>query len=135
MSETKTYQKIASDIGDLVQEKNDAYGDSFGQSCRVLEVLYPEGINPSQYRDALAITRVIDKLFRLANKKDAFGESPWRDIAGYAILGVANDERSQPASTGDGVGVDSFDVDALCDGSRSIVSTARVVDLYSRPDL
>jgi len=89
---TKNYKKIASDIGALVQEKNEAYGDSFGQSCRILEVLYPSGIYPHQYRDALAITRVIDKLFRLANKKDAFGESPWRDICGYALLGIANDE-------------------------------------------
>jgi hypothetical protein len=88
----KNYEKIATEIGKLVQDKNDAYGDSFGQSCRILEVLYPDGIKPFQYRDALAITRVIDKLFRLANKKDAFGESPWRDICGYSILGVANDE-------------------------------------------
>jgi hypothetical protein len=89
---TKTYEEIGVEIGKLVQEKNSAYGDSFGQSCRILEVLYPSGIQPSQYRDALAITRVIDKLFRLANKKDAFGESPWRDICGYSILGVSNDE-------------------------------------------
>ena len=88
----KNYEKIATEIGKLVQEKNDAYGDSFGQACRILEVLYPDGIKPSQYRDALAVTRVIDKLFRLANKKDAFGESPWRDICGYAILGATNDE-------------------------------------------
>jgi hypothetical protein len=87
-----SFEKIATEIGQLVQEKNLAYGDSFGQACRILEVLYPNGIKPDQYRDALAITRVIDKLFRLANKKDAFGESPWRDICGYAILGVANDE-------------------------------------------
>ncbi len=86
------YEKIGTEIGRLVQEKNEAYGDSFGQASKILEVLYPDGINPNQYRDALAITRVIDKLFRLANKKDAFGESPWRDICGYAILGVANDE-------------------------------------------
>ena len=88
----KTYERIGSEIGKLVQEKNEAYGDSFGQACKILEVLYPNGVAPTQYRDALAITRVIDKLFRLANKKDAFGESPWRDICGYAILGVANDE-------------------------------------------
>lgn len=89
---SKNYESIGSQIGKLVQEKNEAYGDSFGQACKILEVLYPNGISPAQYRDALAITRVIDKLFRLANKKDAFGESPWRDICGYAILGVANDE-------------------------------------------
>ena len=91
---SKNYESIGTQIGKLVQEKNEAYGDSFGQACKILEVLYPDGINPAQYRDALAITRVIDKLFRLANKKDAFGESPWRDICGYAILGVANDETS-----------------------------------------
>ncbi len=91
MSDRKKYHEIGEEIGRLVQEKNEAYGDSFGQACRILEVLYPNGIQPAQYRDALAITRVIDKLFRLANKKDAFGESPWRDICGYAILGVAND--------------------------------------------
>ena len=89
---TKPYENIAAQIGSLVQMKNEAYGDSFGQASRILEVLYPDGIKPDQYRDALAITRVIDKLFRLANKKDAFGESPWRDICGYALLGIANDE-------------------------------------------
>ena len=92
MSSKIDYEMIGQTIGKLCAEKNAAYGDSFGQSCRILEVLYPEGIKPNQYRDALAITRVIDKLFRLANQKDAFGESPWKDICGYAILGVANDE-------------------------------------------
>lgn len=95
MNDRKKYQEIGEEIGRLVQEKNEAYGDSFGQSCKILEVLYPDGIQPVQYRDALAITRVIDKLFRLANKKDAFGESPWRDICGYAILGVANDVKDK----------------------------------------
>jgi hypothetical protein len=88
----KDYKKIGLEVGKLVQEKNQAYGDSFGRACDILEVLYPEGIKPEHYRDALAITRVIDKLFRLANKKDAFGESPWKDICGYALLGMANDE-------------------------------------------
>jgi hypothetical protein len=86
----KNYEKIGTEIGRLVKEKNRAYGDSFGQSCKILEVLYPKGVPVEQYRDALAIIRVIDKLFRLANNRDAFGESPWRDICGYSILGVAN---------------------------------------------
>ena len=88
----KDYVEIAKSIGTLVQEKNVAYGDSFGQAGKVLEILYPRGIQPEQYLDALAIIRVIDKLFRLANQKNAFGESPWRDICGYSILGIANDE-------------------------------------------
>ena len=88
----KDHENIGRQVGKLVQEKNKAYGDSFGRASKILEVLYPDGIKPEQYSDALAITRVLDKLFRLANKKDAFGESPWRDICGYAVLGVANDE-------------------------------------------
>ena len=89
----KTYEQIGQEIGKLVDEKNAAYGSSFAESHKILSVLYPNGIKPEQYTDALAIIRVIDKLFRIANKKDAFGETPWRDIAGYAILGIANDER------------------------------------------
>jgi len=85
------YQKIGEDLGQLVSEKNRAYGDSFNKAQEVIKVLYPDGIKPEQYRDMLAIVRVIDKLFRIANNKDAFGESPWGDIAGYSILGIAND--------------------------------------------
>ena len=88
------YQKIGNEIGKLVKEKNAAYGDSFGQAGKVLEILYPNGVDPRSYTDFLTIIRVIDKLFRIANEKGAFGESPWRDIAGYAILGVANDEQN-----------------------------------------
>jgi|TARA_R100000081_G_C4687699_1_gene100841 hypothetical protein len=88
----KEYKKIATEIGKLVADKNKAYGDSFGQGHKVLEILFPNGVKPDQFIDFLTITRIIDKLFRLANDKEAFGESPWRDIAGYAILGAANDE-------------------------------------------
>lgn len=86
------FKEIGLEIGKLVQEKNAAYGNSFGQSEEILEILYPNGVKPDQYGDLLAITRVLDKLFRIATNKDALGESPWRDIAGYAILSLASDE-------------------------------------------
>lgn len=87
----ETFEEIGRRIGKLVQEKNAAYGDSFAQSCRILEVLFPNGVPVEKYRDLLAIARVIDKLFRVATHKDALGESPWTDIVGYGILGVKND--------------------------------------------
>ncbi len=90
--ELMKFEKIASEIGRLVEEKNLAYGSSFLKSEKILKILYPDGIKPDQYRDMLAITRIVDKLFRIATRKDAFGESPFKDIAGYGILGVANDE-------------------------------------------
>lgn len=84
------YEQLGQQVGQLVDEKNAAYGSSFAESHKILSVLYPNGISPEQYTDALAIIRVIDKLFRIATSKDAFGETPWADIAGYAILGIAN---------------------------------------------
>ena len=92
------FEEKAEQIGKLVSQKNAAYGSSFAQAHQILTVLYPNGIMPGQYTDALAIIRVVDKLFRIANKKDAFGESPWQDIAGYAILGVVNDAEKRDKS-------------------------------------
>jgi len=83
---------IGTAVGTLVKEKNAAYGDAFAQSGKILRVLYPDGIKPEQYEDMLGVCRVLDKLFRVATKKDAFGESPWNDVAGYGILGVARDK-------------------------------------------
>lgn len=82
-------------LGELTQLKNAAYGDSFARSGEVMMILYPNGISPEQYRDALGVIRVIDKLFRLASRKTAFGESPWKDIAGYGIVGAVTDENDQ----------------------------------------
>lgn len=95
MSEPKgdAFRRVAAEIGDLVAEKNAAYGSSFERAGEILRVLYPSGIAPEQYGDALAIVRVIDKLFRIATRKDAFNESPWRDVAGYGVLGAAKDEK------------------------------------------
>jgi hypothetical protein len=85
---------IGLELGELVKEKNAAYGDSFSRAADILKILYPDGVTPEQYLDMLAVTRVLDKLFRMATRKEAFGESPWRDICGYAILGIANDEQT-----------------------------------------
>ncbi len=88
---SEQFVDIGNTVGKLVQEKNAAYGDAFAQSGKVLRVLYPNGVKPEQYEDLLGICRVLDKLFRIAWDKDAFGESPWQDVAGYGILGVARD--------------------------------------------
>lgn len=80
------YEKIGTVIGKLVDEKNKAYGDAFHKSGEFLKILYPDGVRPDQYTDMLAIVRVFDKIMRIANRKDAFGENPWNDLAGYGIL-------------------------------------------------
>lgn len=83
------FHTVAAEIATLVTQKQEAYGDSFGRSQEIINILYPQGIKPDQYHDFLAIIRVVDKLFRIANKKNSFSESPWHDIAGYALLSSA----------------------------------------------
>ena len=98
MTETeliKRYAECAKEIGELVGQKNYAYGDAFRQAGKVLEILYPAGVKPDQYIDMLTVVRVLDKLFRVANKKEAFGESPWKDVAGYSILAAERDSHDE----------------------------------------
>jgi hypothetical protein len=82
------YEEAGAAIGRLVDEKQKAYGDAFGKSGQVMRILYPNGIRPDRYDDALAVVRIIDKLFRIATDRDALGESPFQDIAGYGLLGA-----------------------------------------------
>ena len=84
------FTEIGLRIGRLVDQKNRAYGDSFAKAGEFLQLLYPNGIQPNQYGDALALVRIFDKQMRIATDADAFGESPYGDIVGYGILGVAN---------------------------------------------
>jgi hypothetical protein len=84
-----SYEELGAEIGRLVEEKQAAYGDSFGRSGEVIRAFYPTGIPPEKLDDALGVIRIVDKLFRIATDRDALGESPWRDIAGYGLLGAA----------------------------------------------
>jgi|TARA_R110000824_G_scaffold72530_1_gene185035 hypothetical protein len=97
----KTYSHLGTTIGRLVEEKDQAYGSSFQRSQEILKILYPEGVQPDQYCDMLGMIRVIDKLFRIANRKEAFGENPWQDIAGYGLLGVANEMDKEEKTAGE----------------------------------
>lgn len=92
------WERIGLEIGELVAQKQEAYGNSFGQAYRILEVLFPQGISPQDYHKVLLIARVIDELFRYVTLPNAFGESPWRDIVGYGLLEIANQENSQEYS-------------------------------------
>lgn len=87
------YIDSADRIAKLVIEKQEAYGDSFGKSGQIVNILYPDGIPVEKLDDALTLIRILDKMFRIATDKDALGESPFRDIMGYALLAVVRDER------------------------------------------
>jgi len=94
-SEPASLADIAAIIAATVERKQAAYGDSFGKAGAIMAILYPAGVPVERLDDALAVVRVIDKLFRIATDRDALGESPWRDIAGYALLAVRRVEQDK----------------------------------------
>jgi hypothetical protein len=87
------YERLALEIGKLVDTKQKAYGDSFSKAEEFLRLLYPHGIRKHQYKDLLTIVRIFDKLMRIATDKDALGESPFSDIVGYGLLGLMADKK------------------------------------------
>lgn len=91
------YSELAAKLADLVTCKQQQYGDSVGKSGDIMRVLYSGGIAPHQYDDMMLVVRVLDKLSRIAQRdedgRDLGGESPWKDLAGYGLLGWAKDER------------------------------------------
>lgn len=92
---TSEYAKLALRVARIVEEKQLAYGDSFGKCGGFLKLLYPDGIPVEKYTDALCVVRIFDKLMRIATDKDALGESPYADILGYALLGLRRSEETR----------------------------------------
>ena len=84
--EMATYETLAMEIATLLQQKNAAYGSAFEKTTDILKQLYPKGIPVDSYKDVHVIVRVLDKLSRIAQNNDPFGEDPWMDICGYSIL-------------------------------------------------
>lgn len=108
--ERSEFQVIADQLGSLVTQKNAAYGSAYIKAGLFLQILFPAGIHPHRYADALLAVRIFDKLMRLATRPDAFGESPYHDIAGYGILGVHKDSQYE--------GKKPKDEDTVCVGEK-----------------
>lgn len=84
------FMQLATELGKLLAEKNQAYGDAFSKTTQILTLLYPQGIKVQQYKDVHVLVRMLDKMSRIAQDNDPMGESPYKDLAGYAILAQAN---------------------------------------------
>jgi hypothetical protein len=75
-------------LADFLVEKNQAYGDS---------ALHPIGLFARGRASDLIRVRIDDKLNRIRNRPDAFGEDAVQDLLGYLVLfQIATDiEREQ----------------------------------------
>jgi len=107
------YENIGREIGQLVDEKQKAYGRAFQITPRIFRILYPNGIKPEQYDDMLTLVRIMDKIVRISNgDKWVFSESPYRDIAGYGLLGT---EMSECVATPEQVMEEQGEQEKSCD--------------------
>lgn len=86
MMQNPDFHKTAYELADLITAKNKAYGNSFSKCAEFLKLLFPDGVPVEKYGQMLTLVRVFDKQMRVAHQQGAFGEDPWRDIAGYGLL-------------------------------------------------
>lgn len=87
------YEVFGQTVGRLVDEKQRAHGQAFQKIGQITKILYPSGVPVEKLDHFALIVRVLDKLCRIADgNKEAFGESPWRDVAGYGLLGYVESE-------------------------------------------
>lgn len=96
-----TYEEAGKKIGKLVDEKNTKYGASFDKTGALLKIYCPDGIRPDQYDAALFFARMSDKMFRVFTDPNAFGESPYWDMAGYCILAAVNADNKKEQRSND----------------------------------
>lgn len=88
-----SFVDLALEVGELVTQKNAAYGNSHEDSGEFLRLLYPDGLKPRQYADALTLVRMFDKQKRIASGAD--GEDPYQDLTGYGLLGLRRTRKNQ----------------------------------------
>lgn len=88
---SKSFVEMATDVANLVSEKEKSYGSAFDKSGEFLKVLYPDGVKPEQYKDMLCTVRMFDKLMRIATSYEGTSEKKidaYSDLMGYALLGL-----------------------------------------------
>jgi hypothetical protein len=94
----KTFQEIANEIGKFTDMKNDAYGSSVDATYEVMKFFLNKYKNDdntytipeSLLKHIFLQVRMIDKQNRIFNNPDGdkMEESPYRDLAGYSLIGV-----------------------------------------------
>ncbi|MGG3920505.1 hypothetical protein ABEV41_00895 [Geobacillus thermodenitrificans] len=94
----KSFQEIAVEIGKFTDMKNEAYGSSVDATYEVMKVFLNKYKNDdntytipeSLLKHIFLQVRMIDKQNRIFNNPDGdkMEESPYRDLAGYSLIGV-----------------------------------------------
>jgi hypothetical protein len=104
-------QEIVKSLSTEVAEKNQAYGSSFYAISDFI-LARTKSMTPEAVVEALpkilSLVRLMDKVCRLIVKPSAFGESPWRDLLGYALLAYADELHQQQTPINIEIGINYF---------------------------
>lgn len=94
------YESAGQALGLLIDEKRRQYGGgALERAAAVMTLLYPDGIQPEHYCDAMSLMRVVEKLCRVAGGNQG-DEDAWIDIAGHGLVAgaiSAKRRESEPA--------------------------------------
>lgn len=95
------WEELGKQLGVMVGQKDEAYGHAITDgTVAILKVLYPKGITPDKYSDLPLMVNIINKMLRISRgDKTAFSESPYKDIAGYSLLGYEKELHTDKRST------------------------------------
>lgn len=77
-------------LAGILQAKNEMYGNSYADTGTFLRLLWPSGCSAGELDHVMLCARMFDKMKRLAAAKPGDEEDPLLDLAGYAVLGLAN---------------------------------------------
>ena len=97
-AEANKYWEKGKEIGELVDEKQKAYGDAISVVSQVIKIFLEQYKNkdgtysiPESLLDHLLLQiRIIDKQSRIFSNPsgDLMNENPYNDITGYGLLGI-----------------------------------------------
>jgi len=89
-------EKLGKILGKQTDKKHTSYGQATDIVPEILKILYPDGIKHEQFKDAVLVILILNKLCRISRgDKTAFEENPYNDIVGYALRGgITFDEKS-----------------------------------------
>ena len=93
---TPNFLTVCDEIASILSAKNAAYGNSYAVTGDFLRLLWPNGCTAAQLDHVMLAGRMFDKLKRLATAQPGDDEDPLLDLAGYAVLGLANRKENTP---------------------------------------
>ena len=86
------FEELAKEVAQLVDQKNEEYGNCYSVAPELLKLFAPNGISPDKYNDIAILLRLVEKI------KRGFGgeisRDLWIDIVGLGLNGLKEyDER------------------------------------------